>query len=954
MVTERVIIQFRADGTRVVQRDIKRVGKESKDATSQVDFLKKALAALGGTLVLRNALRTLSSFEQQMSTVRAITNATASDFERLRARAQELGTTTRFTATQAGEGLEQLARAGFSVTEALETVDDTLRLAQAGNIDLGSAAEITAKSVRGFRVDVGQATRFIDVLVKTSNSATTNVSELGEAFKFAAPVAASLGVSFEETSAALAVLADNALSASTGGTGLQKVLSTLAKGAPPLNKALARAGLTLADVDVESLGLATALDNLRKVNLSVGETFEIFGDRGFKAADILLANVPRVREFTASLGDAGGTAQRTADIMDDNLNGALLAVQSAYEGLILAFGNLGPTNALTIALRALASGLRFLADNVEIVAGALTGLAVATIPFLLRQLRKLVVALSANPFGLLVVAIGAAVGAIVAFQDEIKVTEDGMATLRDVFAVTFETIKIAIDSVREVFRGLSGDVEPELDKVEKSARTTFRSVVTSAAQAVDFVLGLFKGVVFGVVTVLQEIPSAIKNAFLVGANFAIDIVNDLLVRLQRQINGFFERIEVLAAQFGQNIQFERIVAPVIEGFDIVGTKFGDLGTVAGEEFRARLREGVGAEALVNQIFDQAEEQARIRAGEAAAAAPEATTTPTVTGDGAGDAGASTVVAEKRAIDQLIDSLRQENELLMEQAVTRAVLESRYEALEQLTKDSIDQKSDEGQRLLALVEQETRQNLLLQEKQRLLELLGPTEEQRKLTQEALNEILKDGNLTLEERQRLLALVNKETLDSNDALAGFADAFLKIDTSARGLGNSIGNLLVGSINKASNALSTFLIEGAQDTDKLKEAVSQLLKDLAQQIVATIIQLLIVAALKKALGGDAFSAPVGAGGGVPGLQAGGFVEAGRPVIVGERGPEPFVPTASGRVLPNSTLPQEQQPPQVTVINVQDPDEIAAFLNSEEGGDVILNTLSRRRKQAQETLGI
>ena len=111
--------------------------------------------------------------------------------------------------------------------------------------------------------------------------------------------------------------------------------------------------------------------------------------------------------------------------------------------------------------------------------------------------------------------------------------------------------------------------------------------------------------------------------------------------------------------------------------------------------------------------------------------------------------------------------------------------------------------------------------------------------------------------------------------------------------------------------------------------------------------IIKLLIVAAIKAALGGEPFSAA-----GASGLQAGGFVQAGQERVVGEQGPEPFVPTSSGRVLPNAAL-QPAEPPRITIVNSSDPDEISSFLNSDEGGDVIMNQLGKRNKEARDVLG-
>lgn len=954
MVTEQVIVKFRADGTRVVERQIKNVGKASKEASGSVGFLKKALSALGATFILRGAVRTLADFEQQMSTVKAITGATGAEFQRLRDRAKDLGITTRFSATQAAQGLVNLSRAGFSTSEALTTVGDTLLLAQAGSLDLGTAAQITAGLVRGFRVDVDQASRLIDVLSLTANSAATDVTELGEAFKFVAPAAVGLKVPFELASAALGVLADNQLRGAMGGTGLRKVLSTLAKGGAPLASALKRVGLTLDDVDVAVVGLIPALEALQEANISVGEAFKIFGDRGQPAFAVLTANIPKLEEFNKKLLDAEGTVRKFADVMDDNLNGALLAVKSAFEGVILSLGKIGSTNVLTQLMRSLASALRVVAANADVLAVAFVGLALFAIPAVIRGINALGVAIAANPIGLAVVSITAAVALLVKFRRQIKVTESGLGDLGDLAAETFSQLGRAVSTVVSEFRKASSAILASFGAIEVGSVVSFRQIVDFVARVFDTVAGIVSGLFFGLVSTIQQIPNIIKNIFLRATNFIIESINSLLRIISLQINSLIERIEKLAAQLGKPINLGRVSFPPGALADITGPELFDIPKIIKDELVAGILESKTAEAVVASIFEGADERARERArslaraaaeaaaAEAAGAAPGAPAAP----DRGGSAGAA--IKEARAIDELVKSLEQERDLLMKVGLEQDVLAVNFEALNALRKDSIKANSEEAKTLLAVIEQSVRENGFLAEKARLLAVLGPTEEQRLVTQQALLEIEKERNLTAAERNKLLVAAGQKMMEATTFAEGLASAFLKIDTSAAGLGKSIGEALVRSVDKASNALAEFIITGARDIDALKQAMSDLLRDLAKEIIQLIIKTLILKAIQEGL---KFAGGGGGGGG--GLQAGGFVPAGQPTIVGERGPEPFVPTVSGRVLPNQTL-QPQEPVRVTIVNVTDEEEISAFLNSEEGGDVILNQLARRRKQAQDMLGI
>src|SRR5690554_5207658 len=169
----------------------------------------------------------MADFGQEMSTVRAITGATDAQFEQLQNTARELGATTRFSASEAAAGIQFLARAGFEVDDILASIEGTLQLAQAGAMGLAEAADIASNVLTGFRLNAAETSRVVDVLALASNSSNTNVSQLGQAMSMVAPVAAGLGVSVEEASAAIGALSDAGIQSSRAGTGLRRVLSSL-------------------------------------------------------------------------------------------------------------------------------------------------------------------------------------------------------------------------------------------------------------------------------------------------------------------------------------------------------------------------------------------------------------------------------------------------------------------------------------------------------------------------------------------------------------------------------------------------------------------------------------------------------------------------------------------------------------------------------------------------------
>ena len=223
--------------------------------------LRRAFTTAAVIAAITGLVSSLSTFEQSMSTARAITGATEAQFAALREEATRLGSTTRFTATQAGEGIIFLARAGFNADQILGTLEGTLRLAQAGALDLGTAADIASNILQAFRLEVDQTNRVIDVMALIANSSNTNIIQLGEGMKLVAPVAAGLGVSVEETSAAIGVLSNAGLQSTLAGTGLRRVLSELVSPSTSTRRIMEQLGLATHEYNVQTIGLTQTLMN---------------------------------------------------------------------------------------------------------------------------------------------------------------------------------------------------------------------------------------------------------------------------------------------------------------------------------------------------------------------------------------------------------------------------------------------------------------------------------------------------------------------------------------------------------------------------------------------------------------------------------------------------------------------------------------------------------------------
>lgn len=545
MVTERVIIQVKAQGVKTVQRDLKKIGTTSKSTAASVKLLKRSLTFLGVGLIGRAIFNQLRNFEQSMSTVKAITAATTGEFKTMTATARTLGATTRFTATQAAEGMVFLGRTGFDTNEILATIRPTLNLAQAGALDFASAADIATNVLKGFRLEAEDMNRVVDVLAKGAASSNTNVLQLGKAMSFVAPVAAGLKISLEETAAAVGALSDAGIQADRAGTGLRQVLGALQSPSSKAKKIFKELGITLDSIKPSSVGLTAALKALSKGGIDATNVFDVFSKRAAPAFLVLASGVKDVETLRAKLKEAGGTAEEIARIMDDNLNGAFLRTVSALQELAFSFNETFLGGTLRLALEGIAVTVRFLADKLDelriIAIGAAAALillnATAIFAAVVSGFESMAIAallfnsaVLANPL----VAIGAAIAGVIAifvlWKDELLVTTDGITTLGDVISATFGFIKTA-------FQGVLGFITQWIPGLN-----TTKSLLQNIFDGVEFVAGAFlkvadiiiQGPIFGIrffLAFIEEMPGSVGvafrkvgNAMIEGVEFAIGVM----------------------------------------------------------------------------------------------------------------------------------------------------------------------------------------------------------------------------------------------------------------------------------------------------------------------------------------------------------------------------------------------------------------------------------------------
>ena len=314
------------------------------------------------------AKQTLSAgmdFTSQMSTVEAISGATAEEMDRLNAEALKMGSTTQFTATQAGEALEYMAMAGWNADQMLAGLAPIMNLAAASGEDLGTTSDIVTDALTAFGLKAEDAGHFADILAVASSSANTNVSMMGETFKYVAPVAGALGYKAEDVAVAIGLMANSGIKAGQAGTVLRAALSHLAAPSEEASKYLSKIGLSITDASGQVKPFDTLLQDMRKSfsKLTKAEQTEyaaqIFGQESMSGMLALInASDEDIKRLTDSIANCGDATQQMAETVLNNAKGDWTLFQSAVEGAQVSLFKLNEG-----AIRSVIQGLTSLVDR---------------------------------------------------------------------------------------------------------------------------------------------------------------------------------------------------------------------------------------------------------------------------------------------------------------------------------------------------------------------------------------------------------------------------------------------------------------------------------------------------------------------------------------------------------------------------------------------------------------
>lgn len=315
------------------------LSKISSLATKAVAGVAAGLGALGAA-----AVKVGADFEAGMSEVEAISGATGSELDALAAKAKEMGAATKFSATESAEALKYMAMAGWDTQSMLDGLPGIMNLAAASGENLATVSDIVTDDLTAFGLSAKDAGHFADVLAKASSSSNTNVSLMGATFKYAAPLAGTLGYSIEDVAIATGLMANASIKGEQAGTSLRAMFTRLASPPKDAAEALNALGISMTDANGQVKPLRTSLKELRAAfsGLSQQEQAQMASSiagqeamSGFLA--IINASDEDFDKLASSIDNATGAAEHQAEVMNDNLKGQIKIMQSALEGLGIEF-----------------------------------------------------------------------------------------------------------------------------------------------------------------------------------------------------------------------------------------------------------------------------------------------------------------------------------------------------------------------------------------------------------------------------------------------------------------------------------------------------------------------------------------------------------------------------------------------------------------------------------------
>ncbi len=497
-------------------------------------------------LIGKKAIDVTADFEYAMSEVGAISGATGDDLVALRSKAEEMGKTTKFSASESAEALKYMAMAGWKTEDMLNGLDGVLNLAAASGADLGTTSDIVTDALTAMGYSAGDAGRLADVMAATASNASTDVEKMGETFKYAGTMAGSMGYSMEDVSLAIGLMANSGLKGSMAGTSLNAIISRLSTNTNGATDCINELGVEFYNADGTARNFGDVMTELREATkgLTVEQKSEIASTvageeakKGFLA--ILNASASDYDKLSSAINGSSGAAKEMADTMNNNLSGQVITLKSQLEGLAIQF--------VTLIMPYLKQGVEWLSKVCDWIAGLDDGT------------KKMIITVGgalalAGPVLIFMGNIASGVGSIISVGGKLlggiggligKVTGGGglISALAAVPAPVWIIIAVIGAAI-----AIGVALYKNWDEIKEWAGKVWGNIKETIGKAVDSVVGFFKNLADGA----HEMKEKAVNKFNELKDGAVEKFHELKERASEKFNDMKEKVSSKVQEIKEN------------------------------------------------------------------------------------------------------------------------------------------------------------------------------------------------------------------------------------------------------------------------------------------------------------------------------------------------------------------------------------------------------------------
>lgn len=483
------------------------------------------------------AVKTAADFDTAMSKVSAVSGATGSDLDALRDKAREMGSKTKFSASEAAEAMNYMAMAGWKTEDMLSGIEGVMNLAAASGEDLATTSDIVTDALTAFGLTAKDSGHFADILAAASSNANTNVSMMGETFKYCAPIAGALGFSAEDTAEAIGLMANAGIKSSQAGTALRTIMNNLSGDVKICGSSIGEVTVATTNADGSMRDLSDILADCRVAfnGLSESEKAQaaesLVGKNamsGFLA--LMNAGESDIAKLSGAIDNCDGAAAGMAETMQDNLAGQLTILKSQLQELAISFGEMLMPAIRTIVgwiqkfvdwLNSMDEGTRKVIVTIALVAAAIGPVliivgkvisAVGTIMTIVPKLAGVInvvkgafaglnAVMAANPIILIIAAIAALVAAFIYLWNNCE-------EFRQFWIDLWESIKeIAVT----VWNALKSFFQVAWEAIKSTAETVWNAISSFFSGLWDGIKNIFTTVVNAISTFLTNAWNGIQN-----------------------------------------------------------------------------------------------------------------------------------------------------------------------------------------------------------------------------------------------------------------------------------------------------------------------------------------------------------------------------------------------------------------------------------------------------------